>query len=563
MHSQPITPSNSGQRASGRATPPPSRHTLQPSTKASGGRRCSVLTRPAQHQQQPAGAVPAGAPQHKASFSWAAPKAKPAQAADTYKWDDGRDRDTNNNNGRYDEEYPALGSAPSQKRAHTDGGGSVPPSPGRDKETKKEEGAPGQWPPKLQKFVENAFAQCQTEYERTCMQNTLKSIIQNATQNSRLWSTDWALQPLPRVANASGKKEDKQQQQQQLTKKQKRKQGSNAMGAADGDTAQERAAREKRLRRFVDMERGVHGQAQAVQAGGADDEMKFISSEAIVGTCMTMEKIYIRLQSMPDPETVRPERVLIKWAERLKEKYETDEADWDWISDQFKAVRQDMIIQHHRNANFVQICETNGKLTLLENDWAEFYKVSSLLVDLYKDTGATSNLPEFLTYRIYYWMLYNKAVDLMKEMRQLSPELKKHPFILHAWRVHNAIELSDFVSFFRLYDETPNLGKCVLKIIRDKMRDKALRVVLRSYKPSVPIGFLQRRLGFRVTDGDDLDQMLNASSNQDDDDDDDWEGFAIKFCLTSTVEDRTLIDVKATSEALSEYERRLAAQQQD
>mmetsp|Transcript_8562 Transcript_8562/g.20232 ORF Transcript_8562/g.20232 Transcript_8562/m.20232 type:complete len:202 (-) Transcript_8562:1176-1781(-) len=37
MHSQPITPSNSGQRASGRATPPPSRHTLQPSTKASGG----------------------------------------------------------------------------------------------------------------------------------------------------------------------------------------------------------------------------------------------------------------------------------------------------------------------------------------------------------------------------------------------------------------------------------------------------------------------------------------------------------------------------------------------
>eukprot|EP00961_Rhodomonas_salina_P210700 2844992-Rhodomonas_salina.4 len=32
--------------------------------------------------------------------------------------------------------------------------------------------------------------------------NTLKSIIQNATQNSRLWSTDWALQPLPRVANA-------------------------------------------------------------------------------------------------------------------------------------------------------------------------------------------------------------------------------------------------------------------------------------------------------------------------------------------------------------------------
>lgn len=33
---------------------------------------------------------------------------------------------------------------------------------------------------------------------------------------------------------------------------------------------------------------------------------------------MVMEKMFIRLQSMPDPTTVRPEKVLVKWAERLQ-----------------------------------------------------------------------------------------------------------------------------------------------------------------------------------------------------------------------------------------------------
>ncbi len=50
------------------------------------------------------------------------------------------------------------------------------------------------------------------------------------------------------------------------------------------------------------------------------------------------------------------------------------------------------------------------RLTVLEFDWTEFYKVSCLLMDLYNETKAVDNLPEFMTYRIFYWMLYNKSV---------------------------------------------------------------------------------------------------------------------------------------------------------
>jgi len=189
--------------------------------------------------------------------------------------------------------------------------------------------------------------------------------------------------------------------------------------------------------------------------------------------------------------------------------------------------------------------------------------VSSLLNELYKETKATDNLPEFLAYRIFYWILYNKSVDLVKQIRNLTPELKQHAWITHAWRVHNALELSDYVTFFRLYEETANLGKCILKPIRERIRHRAFRVILRSYKPSVPAAFLQRSLGFKETAGDDLDNMLNASSTQEDDDDEDWEGFSTKCCIVSSAEDRWTVDIKATADALAEHERRVAAQQED
>lgn len=355
--------------------------------------------------------------------------------------------------------------------------------------------ASNQWPPKLQQFVERAFKQCKSEYERECMQGTLKGVIQFMSSHQRLWSTDWDNYPLPRVANASGKVEGRTAKQQQMAdaqKKKKRKHGAMAVNAGgDGESEQERQAREKRHRRFMDIERGGGGSTTPSAQAAADDDMKFISSEAIVGTCMEMEKMYIRLQSMPDPAQVRPERVLVRWAERLKHKYDTDEADWEWITDQFKAIRQDLHIQHIRNANAVSIYEVNARLALLEDDFAEFYKIQSYLAGLYAETGENENEPEFLSYRLFYWMLNDNTLDFTKDVRAMPKEQQQHDFILHARKVHEAVELSDYVTFFRLYEETPNLGKCIAKPLRGRIRLRALRVILRAYKPTVPLAFMQ------------------------------------------------------------------------
>ncbi len=69
------------------------------------------------------------------------------------------------------------------------------------------------------------------------------------------------------------------------------------------------------------MERGNTGSSNAGMNNDLDGETKFMSSEAVVGTCMEMEKMYIRLQSMPDPATVRRRAyadVLSNWAINLR-----------------------------------------------------------------------------------------------------------------------------------------------------------------------------------------------------------------------------------------------------
>jgi hypothetical protein len=42
----------------------------------------------------------------------------------------------------------------------------------------------------------------------------------------------------------------------------------------------------------------------------------------IIGTSQNLEKPYLRITSMPDPKTVRPEEVLKKVLIYLKDKYE-------------------------------------------------------------------------------------------------------------------------------------------------------------------------------------------------------------------------------------------------
>lgn len=67
----------------------------------------------------------------------------------------------------------------------------------------------------------------------------------------------------------------------------------------------------------------------------------------IVGSSTNLEKPYLRLTSVPDPNNVRPLPILRQTLELLKKKWRT-ENNYNYICDQFKSMRQDLTVSESR-----------------------------------------------------------------------------------------------------------------------------------------------------------------------------------------------------------------------
>lgn len=65
----------------------------------------------------------------------------------------------------------------------------------------------------------------------------------------------------------------------------------------------------------------------------------------IVGTCTNLEKPYFRLGADPDPAKVRPESVLKQSLKMLKSKWKNKEVEYRYMEEQFKSIRQDLVVQ--------------------------------------------------------------------------------------------------------------------------------------------------------------------------------------------------------------------------
>ena len=81
----------------------------------------------------------------------------------------------------------------------------------------------------------------------------------------------------------------------------------------------------------------------------------------IQGTCTNLEKKYLRLTTAADPSLVRPERVLKESVEMIKRKWKGREVDYLYVCEQFKSIRQDLTVQHIKNAFTVKVREGEGR----------------------------------------------------------------------------------------------------------------------------------------------------------------------------------------------------------
>ena len=92
----------------------------------------------------------------------------------------------------------------------------------------------------------------------------------------------------------------------------------------------------------------------------------------VKGTCQVLEKAYFRLTSAPDPAEVRPEEILQQSLKLMNKKWKKRQADYRYIDEQFRSMRQDLTVQRIQNALAVKIYETHARIALEMADLDQF-----------------------------------------------------------------------------------------------------------------------------------------------------------------------------------------------
>ncbi|KAJ1286116.1 hypothetical protein BS78_03G328200 [Paspalum vaginatum] len=217
----------------------------------------------------------------------------------------------------------------------------------------------------------------------------------------------------------------------------------------------------------------------------------------IKGTCQEIEKRYLRLTRAPDRATVRPEDVL----EKALRMVETSEKNYLYKCDQLKSIRQDLTVQRIQNELTVKVYETHARLAIQCGDLPEYNQCQSQLKRLYGVVKGCNF--ELSAYNLLCVMLHsNNKRDLLSSMASLPKEAKKDAAVKHALEVHSAVSSGNYVLFFKLYKMAPNLNSYLMDLYVERMRFEAIKCICKSYRPTVPVRYAARVLGFvGINDG--------------------------------------------------------------
>jgi hypothetical protein len=334
------------------------------------------------------------------------------------------------------------------------------------------------------------------------MEQKLKEVITLYRLNNTMWSVDWVSMPLPQVMirdererlrrSASGSAAPEPMVSSPLERNARKRKSGDDLTRDDssspplwhatnllqrsslGDRVSDRRASdessaktsskfsksEKRQRRFDGGYKSSRRSASPTPPP---------SDGPVVGTCQTLEKKYLRLTAPPVPSVVRPEPVLRQTLALLKKKW-VQQANYSYICDQFKSMRQDLTVQRIKNDFTVSVYELHARIALEKKDLGEYNQCQTQLRSLYA-LGLGGNPVEFKAYRILYFIHTANRTGLNDAIADLTPTDKEAEPIKHALQVRSALALGNYHRFFQLYLSTPHMGAYLMDmfVVRERL----------------------------------------------------------------------------------------------
>eukprot|EP00727_Mastigamoeba_balamuthi_P010861 m51a1_g6398 hypothetical protein (689) ;mRNA; r:216130-219215 len=372
--------------------------------------------------------------------------------------------------------------------------------------------APAAWPPQLKAYVQRVFDACEGREDREHAEKHLKNVIMHAATAGGIDKMDWDNEPLPLFLSVVAVEvplpiplaverelEEPQQVEEQraaLEKKRKKDKGKKKQQQQFVEDPRKKGNRRARFAIMDEPYDPVAAMSSLPSETPVPDSDDL--EQPVVGTCTDLEKRYFRLTSKPDPATVRPESVLHQSLRHARDKWEQNR-DYVWMCEQLKSIRQDLTVQHIKNDFTTEVYEYHARIALENGDIGEFNQCQTQLVELHKDPANKGHHQEFVAYRVLYNIGTNNRSALNELMAFIlsSPEqLASDPDVSLSLRILSAVNTGNYVRFFSLCGAIKGTGEYLVNRIVPRVRQHALLLICRSYRPSVPLEMLCHQLGF-------------------------------------------------------------------
>eukprot|EP00201_Polytomella_parva_P015056 CAMPEP_0175062534 /NCGR_PEP_ID=MMETSP0052_2-20121109/14221_1 /TAXON_ID=51329 ORGANISM="Polytomella parva, Strain SAG 63-3" /NCGR_SAMPLE_ID=MMETSP0052_2 /ASSEMBLY_ACC=CAM_ASM_000194 /LENGTH=424 /DNA_ID=CAMNT_0016328565 /DNA_START=20 /DNA_END=1294 /DNA_ORIENTATION=+ len=290
----------------------------------------------------------------------------------------------------------------------------------------------------------------------------------------------------------------------------------------------------------AELKRRRQRQQRFQSESDTQDDLDLISDldAPLIGTSTVLEKPYFRLTSKPRACDVRPPAVLTEALRHVKRLWRDGHGDYIRVGDLLQAIRQDLTVQHVRDALAVSVYETHGRIAIEVGDWAELRRCHAVLKGLYREEKEretekgkgvkkeTKGHPE--EFEAYGLLLAQKeqftqysiriqqaggtdaplaallapggSSSLVSEMRQLPIEVLGHPNVSHALAVCSSFRLGNWIRFVELYGAAPAMSAYLMDALLLAARAAAAAGLKRACRPApVPIALAARMMGFEET----------------------------------------------------------------